>query len=213
MGDRERWRRNTRKAPGQMTALSLTGSLELHRCLHLTKLSESRLKSVYFIVCTFHCKGKKQYKQMLLKKTILWSCWACHPGRPGNLIICSNTSYCQLSSVWASAGRDEAVISGPAAADQLLGVDIAPVLAPILPEQKTPSPGHKSPTPFSITDNKRSGQQSLHFPHCLGRPTGPWVLFDGVHSLLSSSVFKAREHSIFKSLSLPLILTLLLPPL
>ena len=156
---------------------------------------------------------KKQYKQMLLKKTILWSCWACHPGRPGNLIICSNTSYCQLSSVWASAGRDEAVISGPAAADQLLGVDISPVLAPILPEQKTPSPGHKSPTPFSITDNKRSGQQSLHFPHCLGRPTGPWVLFDGVHSLLSSSVFKAREHSIFKSLSLPLILTLLLPPL
>lgn len=37
----------------------------VHRCLHLTKLSESRLKSVYFIVCKFHCKGKKQYKQVL----------------------------------------------------------------------------------------------------------------------------------------------------
>lgn len=37
----------------------------VHRCLHLTKLSESRLKSVYFIVCKFHCKGKTQYKQVL----------------------------------------------------------------------------------------------------------------------------------------------------
>lgn len=53
---------------------------------------------------------------MLRKKDSLWSHHSCHPGRPGNLVICSNTSCCQTRALLrASGGEDEAVISHPAA--------------------------------------------------------------------------------------------------
>ena len=108
---------------------------------------------------------KNHYKQMLFTKNILWSGCAGHPGRPGNLVICSNTSCCQAElrlGVWR--GGWSCYLWPHSHTSQLLRVDPAPGLAPLLPEWKTPSPGHKRPAPFSTPHNKRSGQQSLHCP-------------------------------------------------
>lgn len=149
---------------------------------------------------------------MLLKKTILWSCWACHPGRPRvNLSLSAPTpatvsAELRLGVCW----NGWSCYLWPCNLDQLLVVDIAPVLAPILPEQKTPSQAIRDPLPFPSWQ-QRSGQQSLHFPHCLGRPTGPWY-FGGVPLSSFLPLFSKPGSIASKSLSLPLILTLLLPP-
>lgn len=140
---------------------------------------------------------------MLLKKTILWSCWACHPGRPGNFIICPTpatvSAELRLGACWNGwscylwpCSRRIVTVGGHSSS---AGSHLA--------RAETPSPGHKSPTPFLHHLQQKKGQQSLHFPHCLGRPTGPWVLLS-VHSLLSSLFSKPVGSIASLNLSLPL---------